>query len=121
MIQAGGILFCLCPGPGCIQSMQFYSGKLDVKNLGFTPWSLFCNISYPLTPLFNGGFAIIWYPEWKGVYLGPSLDLSLKSNFDLSLILQYFTAEFETPQGSRAERIIPLDFSGLNGVFKDLR
>lgn len=80
--------------------LQFYSGNLDVKNLGFTPWSLFANISYPLSPLLNGAFATIWYPDWKGVYLGPSFDLSLRSNLDLSLILQYFTARFESPSGT---------------------
>ena len=31
--------------------LQFYSGNLDVKTLGFTPWSFFANVSYPLTPL----------------------------------------------------------------------
>lgn len=77
--------------------LQFYSGALDVKNLGFTEWSLFSSLSYPLTPLLGGGFAAIYYPAWKGCYLGPSLDLSLRSNFDLSLILQYFTAEFDNP------------------------
>lgn len=81
--------------------LQFYSGNLDVKNLGFTDWSFFTSISFPFTPLINGGFAAIWYPEWKGAYLGPSVDLSLNSNFDLSLIVQYFTAEFEYPSGDR--------------------
>jgi hypothetical protein len=81
--------------------LQFYSGNLDVKNLGFTPWSFMGNISYPLTPLLNGAFATIWYPDWNGVYLGPSFDLSLNSNMDLSLILQYFTAEFEDPSGTK--------------------
>jgi hypothetical protein len=79
--------------------LQFYSSDLDVKNLGFTPWSFFANISYPITPLLTGSLAAIWYPEWKGAYLGPTLDLSLKNNFDLSLILQYFTAEFPDPLG----------------------
>ena len=81
--------------------LQFYSGNLDVKNLGFTPWSFMGNISYPLTPLLNGAFATIWYPDWNGVYLGPSFDLSLNSNMDLSLILQYFTAEFKDPSGAQ--------------------
>lgn len=80
--------------------LQFYSGSLDVKNLGFTPWSFFASISYPFTPLFNGGFAVIWYPEWKGVYLGPSVDFSLNSNFVLSLLFQYFTAELADPSGN---------------------
>ncbi len=99
MIQLEGFYSAFARDLDVYSLMQFYSGNLDVKNLGFTPWSLFGNISYPLTPLFNGGFATIWYPEWKGVYLGPSLDLSLKRNFDLSLILQHFTAEFRDPAG----------------------
>ena len=83
--------------------LQFYAGNLDVKDLAFTEWSLFGSVSYPFTPLINGGFAAIWFPEWKGWYLGPSFDLSLKNNLDLSLILQYFSAEFDLPGGS-AER-----------------
>lgn len=80
--------------------LQFYSGNLDVKNLGFTEWSFFSSLSYPLTPLITGGFAAIYYPAWKGIYLGPSLSLSLNSNFELSLILQHFTAEFDNPFGA---------------------
>jgi hypothetical protein len=80
--------------------LQVYSGALDVKNLGFTPWSFFSNLSYPITPLINASFATIYYPEWKGFYLGPSLDVSLSNNFDLSLIVQYFSAVFDNPYGS---------------------
>jgi hypothetical protein len=80
--------------------LQFYGGNLDVKNLGFTDWSFFSSISFPFTPLFTGSFAGIWYPEWKGFYLGPSLDLSLNNNMELSLILQHFTARFDNPAGA---------------------
>lgn len=75
--------------------LQFYAGNLDVKNLGFTEWSFFTSVSYPITPLITGGFAAIIYPEWKGFYLGPNFDVSIVRNLDFSLILQYFTAEFE--------------------------
>jgi len=101
MIQVEGLYSAFAKELDVNSFLQFYSGNLDVKNLGFTPWSFFANISYPLTPLLNGSFATIWYPEWKGAYLGPSLDLSLNNNFDLSLILQYFTAEFEDPSGAK--------------------
>jgi hypothetical protein len=80
--------------------LQFYAGNLDVKNLGFTTWSFFASVSYPISPLLTGGFASIWYPEWKGFYLGPSVDLSLVNNLDLSLILQHFTAKFDQPGGN---------------------
>ena len=80
--------------------LQFYSGNLDVKSLGFTEWSFFSSLSYPFTPLITGGFAAIYYPVWKGVYLGPSLTLSLNSNFELSLIIQHFSAELDNPAGT---------------------
>lgn len=99
-VQLEGLYSAFAKDLDIYNFLQFYSGNLDVKNLGFTPWSLFGNISYPLTPLLTGAFATIWYPDWKGVYLGPSFDLSLISNLDLSLILQYFTAEFEGPSGA---------------------
>jgi len=99
MIQIEGLYsgFAKEMDPGSF--LQLYSGNLDVKNLAFTEWSLFANISYPITPIFTGSFATIWYPELKGAYLGPSFDLSIKDNLVLSLILQYFTAEFDKPSG----------------------
>lgn len=100
MIQIEGLYSAFAKNMDVYSFLQFYSGNLDVKSLGFTPWSFFGNISYPLTPLLNGAFATIWYPDWKGVYLGPSFDLSMNSNMDLSLILQYFTAEFEDSFGA---------------------
>lgn len=80
--------------------LQFYTGNLDVKSLGFTEWSFFSSLSYPITPLVTGGFAAIYYPAWKGIYLGPNVALSLNSNFELSLILQHFSAEFDNPAGT---------------------
>jgi hypothetical protein len=99
MIQVEGLYSAFAKEMDINSFLQFYSGNLDVKTLGFTTWSIFANISYPISPLLNASFATIWYPEWKGAYLGPSLDLSLNSNLDLSLIFQYFTAEFEDPSG----------------------
>ena len=98
-IQLEGLYSAFARNMDIYSFMQFYSGNLDVKMLGFTEWSFFASLSYPFTPLLNGGFAAIWYPEWKGCYLGPSMDLSLNNNLDLSLIPQYFSAEFDPPSG----------------------
>ncbi len=91
MIQVEGLYSGFAKEMDPDNFLQFYAGNLDVKNLGFTEWSFFANISYPITPLFTGSFAAIWYPELKGAYLGPSFDLSIQDNLVLSLILQYFT------------------------------
>ena len=98
-IQVEGLYSAFAADLDINNFLQFYSGNLDVKNLGFTSWSVFTSLSYPISPLLSGGFATIWYPEWKGFYLGPSIDLSLVNNLDLSLILQYFTAKFDQPAG----------------------
>lgn len=117
MIQVEGLYSAFAKDLDVYSFLQFYSGNLDVKNLGFTEWSFFSSISYPLTPLMNGGFAIIYYPAWKGVYLGPSLDFSLKSNFDLSLIVQHFTAEFDNPSGGSSRENNTFGFLRLKWSF----
>ncbi len=98
-VQVEGLYSAFAKDLDVYSFLQFYSVNLDVKNLAFTEWSFFANLSYPLTPLIKGGFAVIYYPQWKGIYLGPSFDLSLNTNFDLSLIVQHFTAEFDNPSG----------------------
>jgi hypothetical protein len=98
-IQLEGLYSAFAEELDMTHFLQFYSGSLDVKNLAFTPWSFFTSLSYPFTPLINGGFAGIWFPQWKGCYLGPNFDLSLNNNLDLSLILQYFSAKLEMPSG----------------------
>lgn len=100
MIQLEGLYSAFAKEMDLYSFLQFYSGNLDVKSLGFTAWSFFTGITYPITPLINGSFSTIWYPELKGAYLGPSFDLSLNNNLALSLILQYFTAEFNNPFGA---------------------
>jgi len=99
-LQVEGLYSAFAKERDVYNLLQVYAGTMDVKNLGFTPWSFFTNLSYPFTPLINGGLAAICYPRWKGFYLGPSFDLSLHSNLDLSLIVQFFSAEFDNPSGS---------------------
>lgn len=84
--------------------LQFYAGALDVKKLAFTEWSAFTSLSFPFTPLLSTGFAAIWFPEWKGYYLGPSVDVSLNNDLDLSLIVQHFSAKLENQLGETARQ-----------------
>ncbi len=76
---------------------QYYSGALDVRKIGFTPWSIYTGITYPLSPLLSGTLSAIVYPAWKGFYFGPTFDLSLSDNLYLSLIGQVFSLETTVP------------------------
>ena len=100
MIQAEGLYSALAKELDMNSFLQFYGGNLDVKTLGFTPWTFFLNVSYPITPLLTGAMAAIWYPQWDGYFLGPSLDLSINNNMAFSLIFQHFSAEFDNSSGS---------------------
>lgn len=117
MVQVEGLYSAFARKMNVNSFLQFYSGQLDVKNLGFTQWSLFANVTYPFTPLLQGGLAAMWYPEWKGVYLGPSIDLSLNNNLALSLILQHFTAEFKNLSGVSSRERYTFGFLRLKWNF----
>lgn len=79
--------------------MQMLGANMNIKRLGFTQWSLFGSVSYPFTPLINASLAGIYFPEWKGFYLGPSFEFSLSNSVSASLIMQAFSAELEDPSG----------------------
>jgi len=77
---------------------DFYYRNLTVRDLSFDPHTFFANLSYPVTPLLNAGLAAMYFPKLNGFFAGPSLDLSLRGDLDLSFILQHFTVELQ--QGS---------------------
>jgi len=79
--------------------LQLFSTGMNVKNIGFTRWALFGSISYPVTPLFDVSLSGIFYPEWKGFYLGPNLEISVTNNIRGAFIFQAFTAELENFSG----------------------
>ena len=80
--------------------MQLLTSDMNVKRLGFTQWSVFTNISYPFSPLLNFSVPTIFYPAWKGLYLGPSMDLSISENLQAAMILQGFTFRLTDPSGN---------------------
>lgn len=69
---------------------QFNPGLLDAKNPFLIGFSLFSNLSYPITPLLNLSFATIFNPSNRMYFLLPTVTCSLLKNLDLSLISQTF-------------------------------
>ncbi|MDX2432317.1 MAG: hypothetical protein QNK35_15375 [Bacteroides sp.] len=117
MLQFEGIYSGFAKEMDPANFLQFYAGNLDVKHLAFTTWSFLGNISYPITPLFTGSFAAIWYPELKGAYLGPTFDLSILDSLVLSLMLQYFTFEYTDPLGAKSRESNTFAFLRLKWNF----
>ena len=76
---------------------DFYYRHLTVRDLSFAPHTLFGSLTYPITPLINLGVSGMFFPKINGLYMGPSLDFSLRNDLDFSLYIQYF--EFDFNQG----------------------
>ncbi|MCK4677574.1 MAG: hypothetical protein KAT48_05530 [Bacteroidales bacterium] len=73
--------------------------NLSVKQLSLAKYSLFGQVSYPISPLVNGSLATMFNPSDKSSFVGPSVDISLKENLDLFFIGQLFFGEPETEFG----------------------
>lgn len=69
---------------------QMNSQLLNPKNPFLGGFSVFGNISYPVTPLVNASLAGILNPDNGLYFIIPSMTVSLSNNLDLSLIAQSF-------------------------------
>ena len=74
---------------------DFYYREISLRDLSFAPHTFFANASYPISPIINAGVGSMLFPKFNGYFIGPTVDLSLRGNLDLSFILQYFQGEFE--------------------------
>jgi hypothetical protein len=101
--------------------LGYFSGSLDVRKIAFAKINLFGSISYPITPLINGSFAMMWFPDPGGIngfYTGPSLDFSIGNNLGLSLIAQYFEGNVsDSVSIQRQKQTLVLSFARLKWNF----
>jgi len=70
-----------------------FSQDLSSKYLSFARYSLFSQISYPVTPLFQAGISAIVNPSDASFYLGPTLTYSLHADLELLLTGQFFSGD----------------------------
>ena len=69
---------------------QFNPSLLNAKNPFLNGFSIFANVSYPVTPLITLALAGIYNPLNKMVFAIPTFTFSLMNNLDLSVIAQSF-------------------------------
>ncbi len=74
-------LFSLTNAPGSVKDMWYFT------------YSFFLMGSYPVTPLVNASLAGMYFPEEKGFYIGPTVDINLSNNLQFSTIGQVFSLE----------------------------
>jgi len=81
---------------------DFYYRNISLRDLSFAPHTFFTGISYPVSPLITTGLASMWFPKISGYFIGPTIDLSLRGDFDLSVIIQHFRADLGQNSSSHA-------------------
>ena len=85
-----------CNNPADLSGFgNLYYGNLSAKDLAFSEFSAFGLFSYPITPLLIAGVSVMWFPDLKGYFAGPSIDYSLAENIDFSLFWQHFKGKIE--------------------------
>lgn len=85
--------------------MQQFSGTLSAKNLSISDWNALLSVQYPISPLLNATLSGMYFFDQKGIYLGPSVDYSVKENLDLSIVSQFFTLKTALEPNLPEERV----------------
>ena len=76
-----------------------FNSDMSSKYLSFAKYSLFGQVSFPLTPLISSSLSGIINPSDGSLYFGPSLSYSLHDNLELMLTGQLFYGETDSEFG----------------------
>jgi len=79
--------------------LDYYYAPATVKNLAFTDFAAFIQLSIPVSPLVNASLAVMGLPGMKGYYAGPSCSLSLSDNIEAAVYCQIFHGKFPEYEG----------------------
>jgi hypothetical protein len=79
------------------------NANLSAKMLSLAKWSLFGQVSYPVTPLIHVDFSSIVNPGDGSFYLGPGGTLSITDNLDFFVMGQLFRGKRGTEFGDYGE------------------
>ena len=101
MIQLEGLYNGYGTKDGEFDLSKFYFMNMSPQTLSLTQFSLMTTISYPVTPLLNARFSAMYSPNDNSVYLGPSVDYSVKENLEFSVYSQYFFSDTPLAQGGK--------------------
>ncbi len=76
-----------------------FNPEMSAKQLSLARYSLFGQVSKPITPLLSGSFSGILNPLDGSFYVGPAFTYSLLNNLELMLTGQLFFGDPETEFG----------------------
>lgn len=77
-----------------------FGSSLSADNPSFSRYQLMAQVSYPFSPIWNGSFAAIWYPDEEALFISPTFSYSVFQNVDINLLTQIFIGSSDSLFGS---------------------
>jgi len=77
--------------PASLASLQTF--EISAMNLSPFETTWFIQAVKPISPLVNGGVAMMYSPTFTTVFFNPLIGFSLADNFDVSLLTQVFVSD----------------------------
>jgi hypothetical protein len=63
---------------------------MTADNIFISKYAITGSVNYPVSPILSASGAAMYMPDLKGFYIMPSLSWSAVTNFDLTLLTQFF-------------------------------
>lgn len=82
------------------EDFLLFGSSLSADNPSFSRYQLMTQVSYPFSPIWNGSFATIWYPDEEALFMSPTLGYSIHQNVDINLLTQIFIGSNDSIFGS---------------------
>ena len=101
----GAVLYNSHGAIGKAGGRSFFDQNISAKMLTLARYNLFGQVSYPITPLFNGSFSGIVNPSDGSSYAGPTFTYSIGNNMELMLTGQLFFGESGTEYGDYGKAV----------------
>ena len=108
---SGTVLYNQQPTGSSGNFLSLYNVPLTPKLLSITDWTACVQVSYPITPLFTGGLAVVSFIDMPAFYFGPSVDYSLSDNLTVSAMVQLFTGGSKTSVSNLALGYLRLKYN----------
>jgi len=70
--------------------------QLTPDNPSFSTYQATTQLRYPIHPLLDGSFALMWYPDESAVFISPTLTWSVAQDIDFRVLGQFFTGSSDS-------------------------
>jgi opacity protein-like surface antigen len=87
-----------------------FVAPVAAKTLSISEWNYALNYLYPASPRLNLSLSSLFFADYSGFYLSPSVDFKLIKNLDLTALCQLYSLEYYGERNMLANASIRLKY-----------